>query len=230
MNSSLTRPRTPRVELLTKTLRVNEVFFSLQGESTQAGRPSAFVRLTGCPLRCTYCDTAYAFYEGSTRTFQSLFDELEKFPTRLVELTGGEPLAQPNAPLFLEELVARGYETMIETSGAFPIQALPRETRIILDIKTPGSGESHRQLWDNLGDLKDGTDEIKFVVTSRADFDFACDVTRDRKLTDRFTTLVSPSFGQVAPRDLAAWVLESGVPFRFQTQLHKALWGEARGV
>jgi 7-carboxy-7-deazaguanine synthase len=222
MTASLTRPR---------TLRVNEIFHSIQGESTFAGRACSFVRLMGCPLRCTYCDTEYAFHEGQTRTFEEIFATLESYGTKLVELTGGEPLAQKHSVAFLEEACARGYELMLETSGAFPILNVPAGVKIILDIKTPGSGEMKRNHWDNLGNLKPGVDEIKFVVTSREDFDFACEVSRSRRLFDRHVVLLSPSHQQVAPKDLVEWMLESRLPFRFQVQLHKYVWGaEVRGV
>lgn len=222
MTASLTRPR---------TLRVTEVFHSIQGESSQAGRPSAFVRLTGCPLRCTYCDTAYAFQGGETKSFDEVFATLESYGCRLVEVTGGEPLAQPNAIPFMAEAAARGYELMLETSGAYPIDQVPPSVRVILDIKTPGSNEAHRQLWDNMAALKPGVDEVKFVVCDRADFDFACAVATDRRLFDRVTVLVSPSHGQVEPRDLAQWVIDSKLPFRMQLQMHKSIWGaETRGV
>ena len=227
MNTSLTRPRAPRVP---RSLRVNEIFNSIQGESSFAGRPCAFVRLMGCPLRCTYCDTEYAFHEGVTKTFDEIFAVLDSYGTRLVELTGGEPLAQPNAIPFLQECEDRGFELMLETSGAFSIHQVPKSVKIILDIKTPGSNESHRNLWDNMGALK-ASDEVKFVVTSRADFDYAVGVATERKLFERCTVLVSPSHGQVSPKDLAQWVIDSKLPFRFQLQMHKYIWGaEVRGV
>lgn len=229
MTTSLTRPRSPRVQ---RVLRVNEIFNSIQGESSFAGRPCAFVRLMGCPLRCSYCDTEYAFHEGVTKSFDEIFATLDAYGTSLVELTGGEPLAQPNAIPFLEECVTRGFEMMIETSGAFPIQGIPAAVKVILDIKTPGSGESHRNLWDNMGALKPGVDEVKFVVTSRADFDYAVGVTHDRQFIERgVTVLVSPAYGKVSARDLAEWVIASKLPLRFQVQMHKVIWeAETRGV
>ncbi|MBS1985162.1 MAG: radical SAM protein [Bdellovibrionales bacterium] len=217
--------------MLSRTLRVNEIFNSIQGESTHAGRPCAFVRLMGCPLRCTYCDTAYAFHEGVTKSFDEVFAVLKEYGTPLVELTGGEPLAQPNAIPFMQEAIDRGYEMLIETSGAFPIANVPPAVKIILDIKTPGSNESHRNHWDNMGHLKPGLDEVKFVITSQEDFDFAVATVRHHKLHERVTVLVSPSHGQVAPRDLAQWVIDSKLPLRMQLQMHKYIWGaETRGV
>lgn len=214
-----------------RSLGLNEIFFSIQGESTQAGRPSIFVRLMGCPLRCKYCDTEYAFYEGKRHSFDEIFATIEKYPTKLVEVTGGEPLAQPNVLAFMSELVERGFEVMIETSGAFPINEIHPQVRVILDIKTPGSGESSRMIWDNIQALKKGYDEVKFVVTSQSDFDFAVKTCHEYKLFDRGVVLISPSFKDVTNLQLAQWVLESGLPFRMQLQMHKYIWApEQRGV
>ncbi len=211
-------------------LKINEIFFSIQGESTHAGRPCAFVRLMGCPLRCTYCDTTYAFTEGATRTFEEILSELKKFPTRLVEVTGGEPLAQAPVLDFMQELLREGYEVLLETSGAYPIEKVPEAVKIIMDVKGPSSGEMGRNLWDNMGHLKKGRDEVKFVIGSRADFDFATEVTDRYKLFDKATVLLSPTFEALPLQSLAEWILASGQPFRFQTQMHKAIWGEKRGV
>jgi 7-carboxy-7-deazaguanine synthase len=214
-----------------RILALNEIFFSIQGESTQAGRPCTFVRLMGCPLRCKYCDTEYAFFEGKKWGFDEIFSELEKFPTKLIEVTGGEPLAQPNSIAFMQELVDRNYEVLIETSGAFPISEIPPQVRVILDIKTPGSGELSRMRWENLAALKRGYDEVKFVVTSKEDFDFAVTTAQEHKLFDRLVVLISPSFKDVSNLQLAEWVLSSGKPFRMQLQMHKYIWEpEKRGV
>jgi 7-carboxy-7-deazaguanine synthase len=212
------------------TLYVNEIFFSLQGESTHAGRPCAFVRLMGCPLRCSYCDTEYAFYEGRKKSFAEVLEVLASYPSKLVELTGGEPLAQKNSIPFMHELVSQGYEVLLETSGAIPIFNVPKEVAVIMDVKTPGSREQHRMVWDNMAALKPGLDEVKFVVCSREDFEFAEKVCEQYKLLERVTVLVSPSFSQVSPADLASWVIESGKPYRMQVQMHKTIWGEKRGV
>ena len=184
-------------------LRITEVFRSLQGEAATAGLATAFIRLTGCPLRCQYCDTAYAF-------------------------TGGEPLAQPNCRTLLTELCERGFDVSLETSGAMDIRDIdPRVSRVV-DIKTPGSGEVGRNLWENVGDLRQ-RDQVKFVICDRADFDWMCDVVSRHALDQRCTVWASPSFGQLAARTLAEWVLEAGAPVRFQLQLHKVLWDDEPG-
>jgi 7-carboxy-7-deazaguanine synthase len=216
---------------MSRTLAIHETFFSIQGESTHAGRPCSFVRLMGCPLRCSYCDTEYAFYEGKKHGFDEVFQTLEGYGCKLVEVTGGEPLAQPNVIPFMSELVERGYEVLLETSGAFPISDVPHAVKIILDVKTPASNEVKRMKWDNLELLKSGLDEVKFVICSRADFDWACQVAQDHDLFSRVTVLASPSFNQVSYKDLADWVLASKLPWRFQVQMHKHIWApETRGV
>jgi len=211
-------------------LRVNEIFHSLQGESTQAGRPCTFVRLTGCPLRCTYCDTAYAFHDGEWMTLAAVLEAVASHPARLVEVTGGEPLAQPGAIPLLHALVDAGYEVLLETSGALPIGAVPAGVRRIVDLKTPGSGEVERNDWSNLQQLRPG-DEIKFVIGSRADYEWAHAVAHEHRLHERVPVLVSPVWEAGVARDLAAWVLSDGWPVRFQMQLHKWIWpGVERGV
>jgi 7-carboxy-7-deazaguanine synthase len=185
----------------------------------------------GCPLRCKYCDTEYAFYEGKKHSFDEIFDKLKEFPTKLIEVTGGEPMAQPNVIPFMQELVDRGYEVMIETSGAFSISEIPSQVRIILDIKTPDSGEVSRMLWQNLELLKKNFDEVKFVVCSKSDFDFALQISKEYRLFEKGVVLISPSFKDVSNLDLAQWVLDSGEPFRMQLQMHKYIWEpETRGV
>jgi len=214
-----------------RQLAIHETFLSIQGESTHSGRPCSFVRLMGCPLRCGYCDTEYAFFEGKKQSFDEIFATLENYGCKLVEVTGGEPLAQPNCIPFMGELVERGYEVLLETSGAFPLSDVPQAVKIIMDVKTPGSGEEARNRWSNLEILKTGLDEVKFVICSKADFDWSCQVAKDHKLFDRVTVLASPSFNQVSYRELADWVLESRLPWRMQIQLHKHIWApETRGV
>jgi 7-carboxy-7-deazaguanine synthase len=211
-------------------LTVNEVFLSIQGEGTRAGRPSAFVRLTGCPLRCVWCDTAYAFYEGSKRDEEDVLAELRRLPTRLVCLTGGEPLAQPAAFPFVTRLADEGWEVVIETSGHVATAALDPRAAVILDVKTPGSGETLRMDWANLDRLR-ASDEAKFVIDGRADYEWSRGVVRERRLAERATVLFSPVHGVLDPGRLGRWILEDGLPVRLQVQLHKYLWpGETRGV
>ncbi len=210
-------------------MRVTEIFFSVQGEGTRAGLPCAFVRFTGCDLRCGYCDTAYAFHGGEDRSQEEILAALAAYPTRLVLLTGGEPMLQKELPALARALLARGWEVLIETHGQRPLDALPPEVVRIVDVKTPGSGEVARDL--GYLDRLAPHDEVKFVVTSREDFDWSLAVVRGRGLEGRVNVLFSPVWDRVAPRELAAWVLESGVRARLSLQLHKVIWGaETRGV
>jgi len=209
-------------------LRINEIFFSLQGESTRVGLPTVFVRLTGCPLRCGYCDTAYAFHEGSTRTINDVLAEVARYPTRTVCVTGGEPLAQRNCLTLLTRLCDAGYSVSLETSGAIDITEVDARVSRIVDVKTPGSGESDKNRWENLL-LIAQHDEIKFVITSETDFAWSAAIVREKKLAEKCTVLFSPSFGEVQPQQLADWILRESLPVRMQLQLHKILWGEKRG-
>ena len=212
------------------TLVVNEVFFSIQGEGTRAGRPCAFVRLTGCPLRCVWCDTAYAFHEGRRREAGDVLAEISRFPARLVCLTGGEPLAQPRAFDFAREALDAGWEVVVETSGHVDIAPLDGRAAAILDVKTPGSGETHRMHWPNLDRLAP-KDEAKFVIDGRADYEWSRDVVRERCLAERTTVLFSPVHGVLDPGQLGRWILDDGLPVRLQVQLHRLLWPAAtRGV
>ena len=206
------------------SLSINEIFYSLQGESSQAGRPCTFVRLKGCPLRCSWCDTEYAFFEGSQLKFSEILARVRDLGGSLVEVTGGEPLAQKNCIPFLEKLVTEGFEVMLETSGAFDITQVPKSVRIIMDIKAPASLEESKNLWSNLKILKPHFDEIKIVIQDRADFDYAVKVCEENKLLENFTVLVSAVAGKLNHVTLADWILESRKPFRFQHQLHKMLW------
>lgn len=204
---------------------------SIQGESTYVGELCAFVRLSACPLRCTYCDTEYAFYEGKMKSFDDLHAIVDSYGVAMVEVTGGEPLAQSNTPLFLKELVDKKYKVLIETSGAFSLKDLAPEVEVIMDIKTPYSGELAKMHWDNMAYLKEGVDQIKFVLGNRADFDFAVETCNKYELWKKHTLLLSPVFDQLSLKEVAAWMIESKHPFRLQTQLHKHIWGEAeRGV
>ncbi|NNE43708.1 MAG: radical SAM protein [Gemmatimonadetes bacterium] len=211
------------------SLVINEIFFSIQGESTHAGRPCVFVRLTACDLRCTWCDSEYTFHEGTKRTVDDVLDEVRTHPCDLVEVTGGEPLLQKNVHDLIARLLEEGKTVMIETGGHRDISTLdPRVLRIV-DVKTPSSGESHRVMTENFADLR-ATDELKFVVQDRADFDFSLEMIRTHGLEGKCALLFSPVHG-VDPADLAKWVMESGVKARLQLQLHKILWPEAvRGV
>lgn len=210
-------------------MRVTEIFFSLQGEGTRAGRPCVFVRFTGCDLRCVYCDSAYAFQGGEERPREEILAEVARFPCRFVLLTGGEPMLQRELPALVRDLLGRGYEVAIETHGQAPLDALPREVIRIADVKTPGSGNPATELgWL---DRLEPQDEVKFVVTSEEDFRWSADVIRSRGLEGRCAILFSAVWGSVDPKDLAGWLLASGLDARLSLQLHKVLWGaDARGV
>ena len=210
------------------TLRVTEVFYSLQGETSRSGLPTVFVRLTGCPLRCRWCDTTYSFQGGEAVSLPSLLERIAGFGCPTVCVTGGEPLSQKNCLLLLSALCDAGYSVSLETSGALDVGGVdPRVSRIV-DIKAPESGEAGRNRWDNLARLM-AHDEIKFVLASRADYEWARDVLRARALDRICPVLFSPVQGELAPADLAAWILADRLPVRFQVQLHKLLWGDARG-
>ena len=213
----------------TDEFRINEIFFSLQGESSRVGLPTVFVRLTGCPLRCGYCDTAYAFHEGKTRLLAEVLAEVATYGTRYVCVTGGEPLAQRNCLRLLTSLCDAGYSVSLETSGAIDISGVDTRVSRIMDIKTPGSTEVEKNIWGNLGFLV-AHDEIKFVITSEADYLWARELLRTRKLNDICPVLFSPSFADVTAMQLAEWVLGDQLPVRMQVQLHKVIWGEKRGV
>jgi 7-carboxy-7-deazaguanine synthase len=214
-------------------LRITEIFHSVQGESTWAGLPCTFVRLTGCPLRCVWCDTAYAFSGGERMTLDAIVAEVEAVGTPLVEVTGGEPLAHKGAFELVRRLLDGGHTVLVETSGAFDVAPLDARAHKIMDLKCPGSGESERNLWSNLDHLTP-RDEVKFVVADRADYEWARDVIRDRGLDARVrrgelrALLVSPVWNAVDLEALASWLLEDRLPARFQIQLHKLIWGAER--
>ncbi len=211
-------------------VRVTEIFFSIQGESTHAGRPCVFVRSTGCDLRCGYCDTAYAFHGGRTMTIEEILAEVSRHPTRFVCLTGGEPLLQKDLPLLAEALVERGYTVSVETHGQVPLDRLPPAVHRIVDLKTPGSGEVHRDF--TLFAPLTARDELKVVVTSEDDFHWAVARIREHRLDEKVgTVLFSPAHGAVEPRALTEWLLASGLNARLQLQLHKLIWGaDVKGV
>ena len=209
-------------------LRLTEIFFSLQGEASRAGLPTVFVRLTGCPLRCTWCDTTYSFTGGEPASIASVLAEVARHPARQVCVTGGEPLAQKECLPLLAALCDAGYDVSLETSGALDISGVDPRVSCIMDLKAPASGECARNLWENLEHL-DARDEIKIVIASRADYEWAHEAIRERRLDALCPVLLSPAAGQVAPSALAGWILADGLNVRFQLQLHKLLWGDARG-
>jgi len=209
-------------------LKLTEIFLSLQGESSHVGWPTVFVRLTGCPLRCQYCDTAYAFHGGEWRTLTQVLAEVKTHGVHHVCVTGGEPLAQKNCLPLLAALCEAGYSVSLETSGAIDIAAVDARVARIVDLKTPDSGEEKKNRWENLA-LLTARDEIKFVLCSRADYDWAVGKLRQHQLQERCTVLFSHSHEQLPARELADWIVADRLPVRFQTQLHKALWGNERG-
>lgn len=215
----------------TQRLRITEIFHSIQGESTWAGLPCYFVRLTGCNLRCTWCDSEYTFQGGEWMSFDEIFARLDAMPScDLVEVTGGEPMLQKQVVPFMQACLERGYTVLLETGGSLDLSDVPAEVRRIVDLKAPGSGEVTRNLWSNL-DVLQPWDELKVVVAHRADYEWARDVIRERGLAERHTVLMSPVFGQIEPVELAQWILEDALPVRMQLQMHKFIWApDARGV
>ena len=211
-------------------LVVCETFASLMGESTRAGVPAYFIRLTGCNLRCRYCDTAYAYEGGSAMTVGTLADLARSQPHRLVLVTGGEPLLQAETPALLTELLDAGFTVCLETNGSRPIGAVDARVHRILDVKCPASGMAGHNLWANM-DLLTSRDEVKFVVADQLDFTWALEIINNFRLAERLPVLISPVFGQVALQEAAAWILATGLPLRLNPQLHKYIWGpEVRGV
>jgi len=210
-------------------LRITEIFYSLQGEARTIGLPTVFVRLTGCPLRCQYCDTAYAFSGGDMRTIDQILAEVASYQPRYITVTGGEPLAQPNCQPLLTALCDAGYQVSLETSGALDIAAVDPRVSVVMDLKTPDSGESHRNLMENIPHLKPD-DQVKFVICSRQDYQWARLKLDELQLAQRVgDVLFSPSFQQIRPAELADWIVEDRLPVRFQLQLHKLLWADEPG-
>jgi 7-carboxy-7-deazaguanine synthase len=210
-------------------LKLNEIFFSIQGESTQAGRPCIFVRLTGCKLRCTYCDTQYAYFEGEEVTIDEIMRRIKDYPCQLVELTGGEPMEQKEAPALLQRFLDEGYEVMLETDGVEDLSRVPQGVRIIMDVKTPGSKMANPKSEKNLVNLKP-SDEIKFVICDEKDYLFAKDFVRRNDLENRFAVLFSPVMPQQDPAWLPEAIVRDGLNVRYQIQMHKLIWGDKRGV
>lgn len=209
-------------------LRINEIFHSLQGEADAVGFRTVFVRLTGCPLRCRYCDTEYAFHAGEWHEMDDILARVAGFDTPYVCVTGGEPLAQPNCPALLRRLCDAGYEVSLETSGALDIAAVDSRVRRVVDVKTPESGEAARNRVENFH-LLTPRDQVKFVICSREDYEWSKAYLREHALSERCPVLFSPSYTQLPPGDLADWILADRLPVRFQIQLHKVLWGGVPG-
>ena len=215
-------------DILARTLKVNEIFFSLQGESNKAGLPTAFIRLTGCPLRCHYCDTEYAFYEGKKQSIADILKTISSFRTKHVTVTGGEPLAQQNCPDLLKQLCDEDYDVSLETSGAMELAGVDTRVVKIMDIKTPGSGEEDKNRFKNL-DYINHKDQIKFVICNERDYSWAKQILRQYHLNERCEVLFSPAHGELNATQLADWILKDKLPVRFQIQLHKYLWGDVPG-
>ena len=210
-------------------LKIFEIFYSLQGESSRVGLPTIFIRLSGCPMRCHYCDTAYAFQGGSMMTVDEIMETIKKYDTRYVTVTGGEPLAQKEVLSLLKVLADQNYEVSLETGGGLSIKEVDPRIKIILDIKTPESGEEKKNHWDNLN-LIHSKDEIKFVLCSREDYDWAKRILNQYRLAEKCDVLFSPVYQKLNITDLGNWILEDQLPVRMQIQLHKLLWGEKPGV
>ncbi len=211
------------------SLRITEIFYSLQGEARTLGRPTVFVRLTGCPLRCHYCDSEYAFYGGERMTLPSILAQVAGYRPQYICVTGGEPLAQPNCLPLLKQLCDAGYSVSLETSGAMPLDEVDTRVSRVMDLKTPDSGEVDKNRWENVP-LLQPHDQVKFVLCSREDYEWAKFKLDEYRLAERVEdVLFSPSFGQLEPRQLADWIVEDNLPVRFQIQIHKLLWGDAPG-
>jgi len=216
------------MNLSSSRLRLTEIFYSLQGESTTVGLPTVFVRLTGCPLRCTYCDTAYAFHGGNWHSFDAIVEKIATYCCSQICVTGGEPLAQPGCAALLTLLCDKGYRVSLETSGAIDLASVDARVMIVMDLKAPDSGEVERNLWSNIAHLKP-QDQIKIVISSEADYQWARTQLEERALHRHAEVLFSPAWQTMSPATLADWIIRDHLPVRFQVQLHKVLWGDAPG-
>lgn len=215
-------------ESVSERLRITEIFYSLQGEARTVGYPTVFVRLTGCPLRCGYCDTDYAFYGGQWMPMEEILERVRTHHPRFVTVTGGEPLAQKPCRDLLAKLCEAGYEVSLETSGALDVDGIDARVSIVMDLKTPGSGEEAKNRYTNIA-LLTRKDQVKFVICDRVDYEWSRAKVEEYRLADRCEVLFSPAYGQLEPRQLADWILADHLPVRLQLQLHKLLWGEERG-
>jgi 7-carboxy-7-deazaguanine synthase len=212
-----------------KSIKVNEIFYSLQGESSRVGLPTAFVRLTGCPMRCSYCDTSYAFSEGKNMSIDSVIKKVKEYKTNYITVTGGEPLAQKSCWDLLKTLCDEGYSVSLETGGGLSINNIDSRVKIILDIKTPNSGESESNFWENLLIIKP-SDEIKFVIENREDYEWSKNILLSKDLFLKVPIIFSPVYKKLKPKKLSEWILKDNLPVRLQIQLHKIIWGEISGV
>ena len=208
------------------TLNITEIFYSLQGEAKEVGIPTVFVRLTGCPLRCNYCDTAYAFKGNNPLSIESIMEQVEKYNTHYVCVTGGEPMAQRNCLILLDTLIEAGYKVSMETSGSIDISPVNKKVSVVMDLKTPSSTEQSQNRYENIA-LLESKDQLKFVIASRSDFDWCCDILQNYSVDSE--VLFSPVYESLKPVDLADWILEKQLNVRLQVQLHKILWGDTRG-
>ncbi|MDC9727968.1 MAG: 7-carboxy-7-deazaguanine synthase QueE [Methyloprofundus sp.] len=211
-----------------QTLRISEIFYSLQGESKTVGLPTVFIRLTGCPLRCQYCDTSYAFSGGKITAIADIIEQVEGYQTKYITVTGGEPLAQPECLSLLEQLADKGYEVSLETSGALDVAKVDTRISKVMDLKTPASAEESRNLYANIQYLT-AEDQVKFVICNREDYDWSKQKILEYQLDEKCELLFSPAMGQQDPTELAEWILSDQLPVRFQLQLHKILWGNKAG-
>ena len=208
------------------TLNITEIFYSLQGEAKEVGIPTVFVRLTGCPLRCNYCDTTYAFKGNNPLSIESIMEKVEKYNTHYVCVTGGEPMAQRNCLILLDTLIEAGYKVSMETSGSIDISPVNKKVSVVMDLKTPSSTEQSQNRYENIA-LLESKDQLKFVIASRSEFDWCCDILQNYSVDSE--VLFSPVYENLKPVDLADWILEKQLNVRLQVQLHKILWGDTRG-